>query len=129
MDKTLLGFSLLLIVAGGATAHAQRVYEVAFKAEADLLFFLTDQESEAALVVFQTQYQSDARRDLCDGIWYRTPFSSQADITYMMTSCRSEADVTISYTPYRSQASVTDRACSVLRSVAGSSEARARSNY
>src|SRR5690625_5850459 len=101
MEKTMLWFWLLLIVAGGATVHAQRVYEVDFKAEADLLFFLTDQEAEAELVVFQTQYQSDARRELCDGIWYRTPFSSQADINYGVTSDRSADEVAINYTRYR----------------------------
>ena len=132
MVKHMVRIWLLIVVTdivSVVTVHAQRVYEAGFEAETELMLFVTNQESEADLVVFMTQYQSDARRDLCDGTWYRTPFSSQADFIYGETTYRSQADLIISYTPYRSEAMVSDRACDLIRSVAERSESGRAADY
>lgn len=72
---------ICLQLATAGSALSQHVYQVEQATEADVLLHYVDYRSSADLMIYYTSYQSQARQKICDGIWYSTPYRSQADFT------------------------------------------------
>ncbi|MFT7589543.1 MAG: hypothetical protein ACI959_001762 [Limisphaerales bacterium] len=97
---------LLLFVFAGvflSKADAQVVYIAEHKDQANKIVFLEEEvPSKAALIVYKSDWKSDARPN--SGIWYITEWKSEADFSIYFTDFKSEADLVISYTEVKSEA-------------------------
>ncbi len=63
---------------------------------------MTEWKSEADLIVYKTDWKSDASKN--KGIWFFNEWKSDADKKIYFTSWKSEADVIIYYTKWKSDA-------------------------
>lgn len=84
------------------TAKAQSVYVSEWKKEAGKIVYLTDNPAEADIIVYKSEWKSDAKKD--SGIWYFTEWKNDADMIIYFTQYRSEADIVICYTKDKNEA-------------------------
>jgi len=92
----------LLILTFSFSSKSQKVFEVKYKNEADVVIFITQNLYDADLKVYVTQYPSDVNG--FRGIWYFTKYEYDADLKIYYTKYRSEANLIIYLTKYRSDA-------------------------
>jgi len=100
----LLKYAMLLYIfmcfIGGI--HAQRVYEVKYKNQADIKIYVTKYKSQADLKVYKTAYKSRAKGNR--GLWYFTNYPARAQKKVYFVPYKSQADLKIFFVPYKSQA-------------------------
>lgn len=82
--------------------RAQVIYETKIKEEATKKVYVTDNPSEANIIVFRSEWKSDATKD--SGMWFFTEWKNEADMLIYFTGMRSEADLIICYTTYEGEA-------------------------
>ncbi len=81
---------------------SQVIYTTDWKNEANKKVYVTENPSEADIIVFKSDWKSDAQKD--SGIWFFTEWKTEADILVYYTEWRSEADLVICYTTYKEEA-------------------------
>ncbi len=81
---------------------AQVIYETKFKNEATKKVYITDNPSEANIIVFKSEWKSDAKKE--SGLWFFTEWKNEADMLVYFTEIRSESDIVIYYTTYKDEA-------------------------
>ncbi len=85
-----------------AVAKSQVIYITTVKENADKKIFITDNPADADVIVFKSEWKSDAQKD--SGIWFFTDWKNEADMQVYVTEWRSEADIVICYTPHKEEA-------------------------
>ena len=93
---------IIFLLFSAAMATGQKVFEVKYKSEADVVIYVTTYQSDADLKVYVTKYESDAKG--MKGIWYFTKYESDADLKIFYTKYKSEANWVIYFTEYKSDA-------------------------
>ena len=73
---------------------AQRIYKLNSATGAQVKIYVTTNESEADLKVFETLQAEDVVKD---GIWFQPSTESEADIKLYITSDATQADMKIIY--------------------------------
>lgn len=86
----LVALSLLAVT----NLSAQRIYKLSTATGAQVKIYVTTNESEADLKVFETLQSEDVVKD---GIWYQPATESEADIKLFITSDPAQADMKIIY--------------------------------
>ena len=59
-------------------AKSQVIYTTEWKSEANKKVYVTENASEADIIVFKSDWKSDAQKD--SGIWFFTEWKTEADI-------------------------------------------------
>lgn len=102
MKAILKFFSVIVCVFIIGNAKAQSVYVSEWKKEAGKIIYVTDNPAEADLIVYKSEWKSDAKKE--SGIWYFTEWKNDADMIIYFTQYRSEADMVIYYTKDKNEA-------------------------
>ena len=100
--KFLKVFTTIAIIFLLTETRAQVVYETKAKHEATKKVYVTDNPSEANIIVFKSEWKSDAAKE--SGLWFFTEWKNEADMLIYFTEIRSEADLIICYTTYKGEA-------------------------
>ena len=85
---------------------SQKIYEVDYKSQADVLVYVVDYKSQADLLVYNVDYKSQAKNN--NGLWFKVDYKSQADLKIYYTKYKSQADINIYIVEHKSQAGWTD---------------------
>jgi len=96
--------NLLLILFFGCSfqLRAQSVFSEKYSSRADIKIYVVDHMSSADLIVYKTEYSSQAQGN--KGLWYFEEYSSRADKTIFFVDYASQADLKVFFTDYQSQA-------------------------
>ena len=99
MKQALTTILLLLTM---TVAKAQRVCQVSYRSQANVIAYITQYKWEANLLVYITNYPHEADNRL--GIWYYTNNTNAIDWRVFITPYRNEADLIIYFTQYKWEA-------------------------
>src|SRR5699024_5569442 len=93
MNKIIFLSFILLLMA--SCAKAQIIYQTDYETKADYLVFLAKDKWKADILVYWGESKLWENQNYQDGIWYKTEYKSQADLTIGFTSFKSKAIVSI----------------------------------
>ena len=82
-------FKFILILFYSTLLFSQKIYEVDYKSQADVMVHVVDFKSQADLLVYNVDYKSQAKYN--NGLWFKVDYKSQADLKIFFVDYKSQA--------------------------------------